>query len=381
MQTPPLSTAAGYPGVAYAEAAYVEPTTKTASSAVSWAAILVGAFAAAALSLILLVLGSGLGFSSVSPWANDGASAKAIGIATVIWIILMAAIASGMGGYLSGRLRTRWADVHSDEVFFRDTAHGFLTWAIATLLTAALLSSAVGSLIGGAAKAGGAAAGAMAGSATALGDAAESSSPDGYFVDMLFRKGPQSTAVAEAPGASPVMDSAEADNAGAAGAAGPGSAGGLRGGAAEEASPAAGLAPAPRPMRAESPSTDTDDASARAEVGRIFVVALREGGLAPADETYLAQLVARHAAIGQAEAEQRVAQVIEDAKAAAAEIEQTAREAADEARKAGAKLSLWLFVSLLVGAFCGSYAATIGGRQRDRDGAIPAVRQSRPLAR
>ena len=102
-------------------------------SAVSWSAIFAGAAAAAVLSLILLLLGAGLGLSSVSPWANKGVSAGALGISTIIWLTVTQIIASGMGGYLAGRLRTRWAGVHADEVYFRDTAHGFLAWTVATL--------------------------------------------------------------------------------------------------------------------------------------------------------------------------------------------------------------------------------------------------------
>ena len=65
------------------------------------------------------------------------------------------------------------------------------------------------------------------------------------------------------------------------------------------------------------------------------------------------------------DAEQRVIATIAHAKAAATEAKAAARQAADLARKAAAKLSLWTFVSLLAGAFCASYAATVGGRQRD----------------
>jgi hypothetical protein len=108
------------------------------SSGVSWVAIFAGTVATATLSPVLLLLGTGLGFSSTSPWGNRGVSAAMNGIATIVWLTFTQLAASGMGGYLSGRLRTKWAEVHTDEVFFRDTAHGFLAWAVATLLTAAL---------------------------------------------------------------------------------------------------------------------------------------------------------------------------------------------------------------------------------------------------
>src|SRR5450631_4147437 len=120
------------------------------SSGLSWAAVIAGAFVAAALSLILLALGTGLGLSSVSPWSNVGASALTIGMAAIVWLIIVQIIASAMGGYLAGRLRTKWASIHTDEVYFRDTAHGFLVWAVGLVITATFLASAATSMVGGA---------------------------------------------------------------------------------------------------------------------------------------------------------------------------------------------------------------------------------------
>src|SRR5690242_19838439 len=97
----------------------------SSTSAVSWGAILAGAAAAAALSLILLILGTGLGLASVSPWAHNSVSAETFGVATILWVTFTQLAAAGLGGYLAGRLRTKWVAVHSDEVYFRDTAHGF----------------------------------------------------------------------------------------------------------------------------------------------------------------------------------------------------------------------------------------------------------------
>src|SRR5688572_9428782 len=109
-------------------------TTNTDGSAVSWAAVLAGAVGAAALSLVLFLLGTGLGLAAVSPWASEGISGKAAGVSTILWVTFVQLMAAALGGYLAGRLRTRWVTVHTDEVFFRDTAHGFLAWAVATLL-------------------------------------------------------------------------------------------------------------------------------------------------------------------------------------------------------------------------------------------------------
>ncbi|NIM40191.1 MAG: hypothetical protein GTN84_14220 [Hydrogenophaga sp.] len=116
--------------------------------AVSWPAIFAGAAGAAALSLILLVLGTGLGLASASPWVVGRPDEGPFGTAAVVWICFTQVIASGMGGYLAGRLRTRWADTPRDEVYFRDTAHGFLAWAVASLATAALLTTVIGTILG-----------------------------------------------------------------------------------------------------------------------------------------------------------------------------------------------------------------------------------------
>ena len=151
----------------------------TTLSGVSWGAIFAGAAAAAALSLILVLLGFGLGFSAVSPWANEGVSAKSLGISTIVWLAFTQIVASGLGGYIAGRLRVKWAYMHGDEVYFRDTAHGFLAWCVATLVTATLVAGSVSSLVGGAASA----------ATQAVGTAAGNTQGDeyGYFVDSLFR--------------------------------------------------------------------------------------------------------------------------------------------------------------------------------------------------
>src|SRR6202166_3417545 len=153
------------------------------ASGVSWPAVIAGAFVAAALSLILLALGAGLGFSSVSIWSNVGASASTIGIAAVLWLIVMQIISSSMGGYLAGRLRTKWANIHTDEVYFRDTAHGFLAWAVAFVITAAFLASAATYMVGGPASSAAGVAGVVTG---ARADGREVDAND-YFVDTLFR--------------------------------------------------------------------------------------------------------------------------------------------------------------------------------------------------
>jgi hypothetical protein len=115
--------------------------------AVSWGAVVAGAVAAAALSLVLLLLGTGLGFAIISPWASLAVTDEAAGVSTILWVTVVQLLASALGGYLAGRLRSRWTTVHTNEVYFRDTAHGFLAWSVATLLMATVLSSAVGAAI------------------------------------------------------------------------------------------------------------------------------------------------------------------------------------------------------------------------------------------
>src|SRR3978361_922070 len=116
---------------------------------VSWAAVLAGGVASGALTLVLLSLGTGLGLSVVSPWGNSGVSATTFKIGTGLYFIVMAMISSAVGGYLAGRLRTKWVGGQTTEVHFRDTAHGFLAWAAASVLGAVLLASPASSLIGG----------------------------------------------------------------------------------------------------------------------------------------------------------------------------------------------------------------------------------------
>jgi len=152
------------------------------SSAVSWPAIAAGAIAAAALTLVLLAFGAGMGFSAVSPWGNSGISASTFQITTGLYLIVVALLASAMGGYVAGRLRTRWVGVHTHEVFFRDTAHGFLAWAFATVIGAGFLAAAASNIAGGASP--GLAPGTNVSATAGFG------SPLDYYVDALLRPNP-----------------------------------------------------------------------------------------------------------------------------------------------------------------------------------------------
>ena len=152
---------------------------------VSWPAIVAGAVVACALTLVLLAFGTGLGLTVVSPWAGSGVSATTFKIGTGLYMVVIAMIASSLGGYIAGRLRSGWRGVHGDEVYFRDTAHGFIAWALASVLGAAVLASPASSLIGGTA------AGLTQGAVTS---AAQSTGPMDGYVDTLLRADPASPA-------------------------------------------------------------------------------------------------------------------------------------------------------------------------------------------
>ena len=152
------------------------------SPAVSWPAIAAGAIAAAAMTLVLLAFGAGMGFSAVSPWGNSGISTSTFQISTALYLMVVALLASALGGYVAGRLRTRWVGVHTHEVFFRDTAHGFLAWAFATVIGAGFLATAASNVAGGASPGFSPAANVSA--------TAGSGSPSDYYVDALLRPNP-----------------------------------------------------------------------------------------------------------------------------------------------------------------------------------------------
>ena len=301
------------------------------ASAVAWGAIFAGAAAAAALSLVLLILGTGLGLSSVSPWSSAGVTAATFGVSAILWITFTQVAASGMGGYLAGRLRTRWTEVHADEVYFRDTAHGLLTWAVASLFTVALLSSAIAAIVtqgvqtGTRTATGVADEGAAGAIAAARGDAgaanAESArlptvlAPLGYYVDLLFRTGATSSLTAA--------------------------------------------------QLSVGSSGAASRAAQRQEVAEILGRDLSSVRLPDEDARYLAVRVAQHTGLPIPLAQQRVLDTYARLQTTLRSAALETRRAADEARKTSAYVALWLFVALLGGAFVASLAATIGGRQRD----------------
>jgi hypothetical protein len=159
----------------------VETIDDGATSLVSWSAVIAGGIAAAAVTLLLLAFGIGVGFSVVSPWAGEGVSSTTLHVGAGIYLIVVAMLASTVGGLIAGRMRARWIGAHRDEVFFRDTAHGFLAWAFATVLTAAALGGATTHIL----------AGASAGLIPAAGAAtATAVNPSDIYVDALLRTDP-----------------------------------------------------------------------------------------------------------------------------------------------------------------------------------------------
>jgi hypothetical protein len=185
VSTPVMSTRV--PGVAnVAYDSHAPARTEAAASGVSWAAVTAGAFAAAALSLILLALGAGAGLSSLSPFSTSGASATVVGVGALLFLCIVQIISSGVGGYLAGRLRTKWVDLHTDEVYFRDTAHGFLAWCVALVMGAAFLGAAAAGMVGASATTR-----ATSDSASTADTAALEANR--YYIDSLFRGGKAAT--------------------------------------------------------------------------------------------------------------------------------------------------------------------------------------------
>jgi hypothetical protein len=278
-------------------------------SAVSWSAVLGGAVAAAAVTMILVALGSGIGFSAVSALPGGGDSPAAFGVKAAIWLIVVQWLSSAFGGYLAGRLRAKWAGIHDDESYFRDTAHGVLAWAVASLTAAIFLSSAATSVVGGAAR-GAASLGTMAAPALARAGGSGGSEergggdPTAYVTDTLFR--------------------------------------------------------------ADHPTTISPET--RAEAARILLTGFRGTGISDADKAYLAQLVAASTGLSEADAGKRVDEVIAKVKDEAGRL----RQAAETARKSAAYGSFFLAFSLLIGAFIAAAAGALGGHHRDRHTSVAA---------
>lgn len=274
------------------ETTVLADSTVTEASAVSWAAIIAGAVVACAASLILIAVGAGLGFSTISPWHDEGVSAATLGLMTVVWLIVVQWVASALGGYIAGRLRTRWISVHRDEVYFRDTAHGLLAWALGTIVTVGLLTSAVTGAIGTAGQVAGA-----AGQGAAQVAAAAAGPLSQYDSDTLFRS--------TQPGAA-------------------------------------------------NPNGETNEQAAE-EVATIIGHAVTTGTLPAGDRDYLAQLVAARTSISVDDARTRVDQAFAKAREAAQKAREAADEARKAAAKLALFTALSMLIGAFVAAAGAAY--------------------------
>lgn len=159
------------------------PGVVTARPGVTWAAVIAGAVVATAVTVMLTALGSGIGFAWVSPNTATNPSPIAFTVTAAIWLIIVQWVASFFGGYLAGRLRPATGQgLHRDEVMFRDTAAGFIAWAVTALLVLALLTTGLGSVLGSVGKA----------ASTLVESSATSSTsgpmaPSSYMLDKMFR--------------------------------------------------------------------------------------------------------------------------------------------------------------------------------------------------
>jgi hypothetical protein len=281
-------------------------------SAMNWGPIFGGAFAAVVTTAVLMLLGSGLGLTMISPWSGESAGLTTIAASTAIWLVLVQWLSSAIGGYLSGRLRTKWIGVHSDEVFFRDTAHGFMAWAVATLIVILTLAFQATVLFGAGAHV---AANVAGGAANAAGQSAETRRADdmtGYFVDSLLRPADPSRLATAGP---------EADQA------------------------------------------------VSGQVTRILTMGAVQGEVSQEDRTYLATLIAARTGLSPPDAQARVEAIL----AKANELKVKAQQAADEARKASATVAILGALSMVIGAFIACVAGAIGGKQRDDDELVLAT--------
>lgn len=274
-----------------------------AAPPVSWASIIAGGVVAAVATLVLMLLGSGFGLTMISPWASQRASAATVVVSAAIWLVVVQWISSCLGGYIAGRLRKRWSSVHTDEVVFRDSAHGLLAWSVATLVVVTVLSSAVSGLLGSGLQA---ASSAVGGVAKAGAEATNTAAPNGYIVDSLFRSSD--------------------------------------------------------PARINAPGAE-GDAAAVGQATRIMATSIANGDLSSDDKSYLAKLIAARTGLSQADAQKRV----DDTWATVQSTKAKAQQAADKARKAAATTALLGALSLIIGAFIASVSAILGGKLRDED--------------
>jgi hypothetical protein len=280
-------------------------------SGLSWSAVIAGALTALATTAIMVALGSGIGFSLASPFSSSP-SGSTLTVIGAVWLVFSQGVGFATGGYIAGRLRTNPGRWHTEEVKFRDGANGLVVWAIGVVISMFLLAGAVGKITNAAGTAA-----ATGGAAALAGAAAGASSPSmDYFSDTLLRTNPQAQTPASAGGA-----------------------------------------PATAP-NGSAQANGSNSQAQRQQINRILLTALGPNGLSNDDRTYLAQIVSAQTGMSQDDAQKKVDDVVNRAKA-------EATQAADTARKAAEYFAFWTFMSLLFGAVCATLGGILGGDLRD----------------
>jgi hypothetical protein len=280
-------------------------------SYVEWGAVFAGAILAAALSFVLLTFGTAIGLSATSPWPGSGLSAKVIASLAVFWTMAQQIGSVMLGGYIAGRTRSRWHET-GHEAEFRDGLHGALVWGVGVLLSGLLVFAAAGAV----AKTGADLASKAAGSAASGGDAMDTA------LDTMLRPASSAQAAPGAPAASP---------AGA--------------GAAQGTS--------------ERQRATVNNNETRTEISRVLSSSVASGSITPENRTHLAQLVAQRTGVSQQEAERRVDNAVN-----------AARAAADKARHAAILTGFVTAAGLIISLGAGCWAAMRGGQHRDTS--VPA---------
>jgi hypothetical protein len=276
--------------------------TRAATSYIEWAPVFAGAVIAAALSFVFLAFGTATGFSLTSPWPGSGLSAKTLAYVSVFFVMVQQIGAFLVGGYVAGRMRSRLADISKDEGDFRDGLHGGLVWAVGVAVGAALFFATVGASARTVANAAGPAAGAVA-------NQAMDSTIDGMLRPVVA--GPPAAAQPGGPAAQPAA------------------------------------------ATARTPATNME---VRAEIGRMLAASAADGSISGPNRTYLAQLISQRTGLPQAEAEKRVDEAVNQARAAA-----------DKARRATALAGFVTAASLLISFAAAWWAAVKGGNHRDNN--------------
>ena len=119
--------------------ANTQPIARTSGTgrALNWDAVVAGALTAAALAFVLHAFAAAIGIavSSTSPTWRD--SSVGLQVLSGLYLVLVAIISLGCGGYIAGRLRET-VPGSEEEIEFRDGAHGIAVWALALVLTVVL---------------------------------------------------------------------------------------------------------------------------------------------------------------------------------------------------------------------------------------------------